>query len=96
MGSQIQNQSFASRKQAGPFYRQVTIEAAQKFAKEENLIFLGETSCRDNLNCIELFNALIEQVHKTQTDLVRKGEKNIEDLRFGEEERSVQYNRCCY
>lgn len=28
----------------GPFYRQVTIEAAQKFAKEENLIFLGETS----------------------------------------------------
>jgi hypothetical protein len=44
-------------------YRQVTIEAAQKFASEENLIFMGETSCRDNLNCIELFKHLIEKVH---------------------------------
>lgn len=40
-------------------YRQVTIESAEKFAKEENLVFLGETSCRDNVNCVELFNELI-------------------------------------
>jgi hypothetical protein len=32
---------------------------------------------------------LIDKVHKIQTDLVKKGEKNIEDLRFGEEERAV-------
>jgi hypothetical protein len=58
--------SYTSNKRSkvkGPMYRQVTIEAAQKFAKEENLIFVGETSCRDNLNCIELFNQLIEKVH---------------------------------
>jgi predicted ATPase len=59
-------------------------------------LFIGETSAKDNTNCIELFNILIDKVHKMQTDLVKKGEKNIEDLRFGEEERSVQYNRCCY
>lgn len=59
-------------------------------------MFIGETSAKDNTNCIELFNILIDKVHKMQTDLVKKGEKNIEDLRFGEEERSVQYNRCCY
>ncbi len=39
---------------------------------------------------------LIEKVHQTQTDLVRKGLKNVEDLRYGEEERNVTYNRCCY
>lgn len=48
------------------------------------------------MNCSELFTALIEEVHKTQTQLVRKGVKNIEDLRFGEEERHITYNRCCY
>ena len=80
----------------GPFYRQVTIEAAQKFAKEENLIFIGETSSQQNMNCGELFDQLITDVHKTQTELVRKGFKHIEDLRFGEEERNITYNRCCY
>ena len=39
---------------------------------------------------------LIDKVHQTQTDLVRKGAKHINDLRFGEEERNVTYNRCCY
>mmetsp|Transcript_3868 Transcript_3868/g.6574 ORF Transcript_3868/g.6574 Transcript_3868/m.6574 type:complete len:108 (-) Transcript_3868:93-416(-) len=80
----------------GPFYRQVAIESAQKLAREENLIFLGETSCRDDLNCTSLFDVVIQKVHQIQTDLVRQGKKNIEDLRYGEEERSVNYNRCCY
>ena len=80
----------------GPFYRQVTIEAAEQFAKEENLIFIGETSCQDNLNCGDLFELLIAKVHQVQTDLVRTGAKNIMDLQFGEEERNVSYNRCCY
>ena len=29
-------------------------------------------------------------------DLVRKGIKHIDDLRHGEEERNVKYDRCCY
>jgi len=82
--------------QQGPFYRQVSIEAAEKFAKDENLIFIGETSCKDNMNCGNLFDLLLEKVHQTQKDLVRQGKKNIEDLRYGEEERAVNYNRCCY
>lgn len=94
---QLQNSREQSQVQPqGPFYRQVTIEAAEQFAREENLIFLGETSCQDNINCGNLFEVLIDKVHQTQTDLVRKGVKHINDLRYGEEERNVNYNRCCY
>ena len=74
----------------------MTIEAAEKFAQQENLIFLGETSCKDNINIGNLFDKLLAKVHETQADLVRRGIKNIEDLRYGEEERKITYNRCCY
>ena len=71
-------QQFASRVSIkGPFYRQVTIEAAQKFAKEEGLVFIGETSCQQNMKCAELFDTLIQKVHETQKELVRKGVKHI-------------------
>jgi hypothetical protein len=74
----------------------VTIEAAEKFAREENLLWFGESSCKDNVNVLNLFDDLLDKVHKTQSDLVRRGLKNIEDLRHGEEERKITYNRCCY
>jgi hypothetical protein len=57
---------------------------------------MGETSCKENKNCSSIFNILMEKIHLIQTDLVRQGIKNIEDLRFGEEERHINYNRCCY
>ena len=38
-------------------------------------------------NCREIFHALVAEIHRTQTDLVRQGRKCIDDLRFGEEER---------
>lgn len=82
--------------QRGPFYRQVTIEAAEKFANQEKLIWLGESSCRENYNIDNLFDKLIAKVHETQTELVRRGIKNIMDLKYGEEERKISYNRCCY
>ena len=41
----------------------MTIEQAEKFAKEQNLLFIGETSVKDNINCSKLFNILIEKVH---------------------------------
>ena len=88
----VSNASFMK----GPFYRQVSIEAAKKFAKDENLLFLGESSCKTSQNCSEIFDLLIAKVHEMQTDLVRSGVKNIEDLRYGEEERKITYNRCCY
>ena len=84
--SQAELQQYESRvSMKGPFYRQVTIEAAQKFANEENLLWIGETSCQQNMNCAEMFDLLIQKVHETQTDLVRKGVKHIDDLRYGEE-----------
>lgn len=77
--------------------RQVTEEEAKEFARANNLLWLGETSCYDNVNnCNEIFRELLKRIHKTQTDLVRKGAKHIDDLRYGEEERNVKYDRCCY
>lgn len=77
--------------------RQVKEEEARSFARKENLLFLGETSCYNSINnCQEIFKALIERVHQTQTDLVRQGIKTLDDLRFGEEERKIRYDRCCY
>ena len=39
---------------------------------------------------------MLVKVHKTQTDLVKSGYKVLEDLKYGEEERSIKYDRCCY
>lgn len=90
------NESSADQSMVGPYTRQVFIEQAQKFAEQNDLIFLGETSCKDNVNCSNLLELLIAKVHETQTNLVRQGIKHIEDLRYGEEERKITYNRCCY
>ena len=77
--------------------REVSLMEAQTFAKDEGLLFLGETSCKDNIITESVFQQLIHKVHHIQTDLVRRGMKHIEDLRHGEEERNVSYgNRCCY
>jgi hypothetical protein len=70
---------------------------ASDFAEKEGLIWLGETSCFDSVNnCSKIFGKLLEEVHLTQTDLVKKGIKCLDDLKLGEEERNVTYNRCCY
>jgi len=49
-----------------------------------------------NNNCSAIFKTLLAEVHKTQTDLVKRGMKTLDDIRYGEEERKVTYNRCCY
>ena len=38
---------------------------------------------------------LIEEIHQAQTDLVKKGIKQIEDLQFGEEVRAKENNCIC-
>lgn len=77
--------------------RQVTEEQARQFAEANDLLWLGETSCYDNVNnCNEIFRELLKRIHTTQTNLVRRGVKHIDDLRYGEEERNVKYDRCCY
>ena len=76
--------------------RQVTEEEAKEFARANDLLWLGETSCYDSMNnCNDIFKDLLKKIHLTQTNLVRRGVKHIDDLRYGEEERNVKYNRCC-
>ena len=76
----------------------VTEEEAKKFATKNKLIWLGETSMYEDSmnNCSAIFNTLLKNIHKTQTDLVRKGIKSLDDIKFGEEERNIKYDRCCY
>jgi len=67
------------------------------FALKNDLLWFGETSCSENLNNVaEIFEGLLESVHTTQTDLVKQGLKLLADIKDGEEERTMTYNRCCY
>ena len=78
--------------------RMVTEEEGKKFAIKHRLIWLGESSMYEDSmnNCNAIFNTLLTDIHKTQTDLVRNGFKSLDDIKFGEEERNIKYNRCCY
>lgn len=77
--------------------RQVSLDEAREFCEKEELLFLGETSCFDDFgNSAEIFKKLVLAVHETQIDLVKRGEKYLEDIKFGEEERNIRYDRCCY
>ena len=43
-----------------PNKREVSLETAEKFARENNLIFIGETSALSNHNIREVMDALLE------------------------------------
>ena len=61
--------------------REVPEEEAAAFAEKNGLLWLGETSCKSDINnCNDVLRALLERVHLTQTDLVRQGLKYMEDL----------------
>ena len=55
--------------------RQVPVEVAERFAKENNLIFIGECSALTGSNIKETMDALFEQIYLVQSDLVKKGKK---------------------
>ncbi len=61
-------------------------EAAEKFARANGLLFVGETSSLSNVNVKEVMDSLLEQVWNVQSDLVKKGMKSRERLRISEEE----------
>ena len=42
------------------YKRKVTLNDAKKFAEENNLIFVGESSAQTNVNVNEVFDALYE------------------------------------
>lgn len=46
--------------------RQVTEEEAKEFARANDLLWLGETSCYDDVNnCNEIFRELLKKIHTT-------------------------------
>jgi len=62
--TRISGSGSEAAKQKVTFTRQVSLEQAQQFAKEQGLIFLGETSLYDNLNnSLDIFYRLLSEVH---------------------------------
>ena len=49
-----------------PHRRQVKLEDAQKFAKDNGLLFLGESSAQNNINIKEVMENLFESKHLYQ------------------------------
>jgi small GTP-binding protein len=79
--------------------RQVMREQAELFARENQLLFIDESSALAGINVDETFYALAEGIKRTQLTLVNRGEKPLQSLRLKEEGTSMEYdvrNRCCY
>lgn len=76
--------------------REVPKETAEKFARENNLIFIGESSAVSNQNIKEVMDALLERIFIAQSELVKQGKKREATLRISEEEAMLNNHRCCY
>ena len=46
-----------------PEVRRVTVEEIQSFSKANNLLFVGETSAKEDINIKETFESLLKSVH---------------------------------
>ena len=46
-----------------PGCREVSVEEIQKFAEYNNLMFIGETSAKEDINIKETFESLLQSVH---------------------------------
>ena len=81
-------------------------EVAEKFARDNNLIFVGESSALSNQNIKEVMDALLESmflllltsigIYLVQNELIKKGKKRQETLKISEEELMLNNHRCCY
>lgn len=76
--------------------REVSKELAEKFARDNNLIFIGESSALSNHNIKEVMDALYERIFMIQSELIRNGKKRRETLKISEEELMLNNHRCCY
>jgi hypothetical protein len=74
----------------------VPLEEAKKFATDNNLLFLGESSAQSNINVKTIMDALFEEINSVQSDLIEKGLKKAETLKVSEEEVMLNNHRCCY
>ena len=76
--------------------REVPREAADKFARENDLIFVGETTALGNENITEVMEALLEKVFNTQKELINKGKKQRDKVMLNDEGDPVENTKCCY
>ena len=47
-----------------PSCREVSVEEIEKFAEYNNLMFVGETSAKEDINIKETFETLLQAVHE--------------------------------
>lgn len=81
-----------------PNKRQVMKESAVRFARDNHLIFIDESSAMADINVKEVLEALIEAISRVQSELIKKGIKTVHNLKISyEEEMQKETNhRCCY
>ena len=56
---------------ANPSCRKVTLDEIKVFCEYNGLMFIGETSAKEDINIKETFEALLHNVHKKQKHVVR-------------------------
>ena len=49
-----------------PTVRQVSLEEVEEFSELNNLVFVGETSAKEDINIKETFEVLLSKVHVVQ------------------------------
>lgn len=72
------------------------MQEAIDFAKDNQLIWVGESSAQKNQNVKEVFESLFEKIYQVQSKLVEEGKKRPETLKISEEEVALMNHRCCY
>jgi len=80
-----------------PEDREVMKEQGARFARDNHLLFLEESSALADINISEVFTALIESIMKVQRELFRKGVKSEKSLKLKDEDMSLHFeHRCCF
>ena len=52
-----------------PSERKVSLAEIQTFAQYNNLLFIGETSAKEDINIKETFESLLKKVHANQKEV---------------------------
>ena len=74
--------------------REVPMEAAEKFSRENGLIFVGETSALSNIYIKEVMSELIEKIYTVERES-KQGKKSREKFRVTEEGEEGAKSGCC-
>ena len=72
-------------------------ESAIKFAKDNKLLFIDESSALADINIREVVEELLENIFRVQTYLINKGIKPPNALKLVDEDfANTSAHRCCY